>query len=121
MGIYESSGHTRNPVGVIAVLVGLVAAASGLALWGYQYAPDSALIASIAGHLGAGSLLGDRLVTVAGIGGAIACGLAVITSLTGTGKASVVVALVLGVIGASFPVLSSLDVITRPLAHRLTP
>ena len=40
MGIYQSSGRTRNPLGVVSVVVGIVGAAASIILWAYQYDPD---------------------------------------------------------------------------------
>jgi hypothetical protein len=119
MGIYESSGHANNPLGFLAFLVGVVGAASALLMWVYQYAPDNGVIDSISARLGTGELLGDRLVMTAAICGGVACGLAIISSLGGKARGSAIFALVLGVVALSFPVLSSLDVIARPLAERL--
>lgn len=120
MGIYESSGRTHDPLGIVALGAGAVSAASGLIMWAYQLDPNGALVRSVSARLGAGALLGDRLVMIDLIAGAAAVGLAVIASMGGRAKGTAVAALVLGVIGLSYPILSSLDVIRRPLENTLT-
>jgi hypothetical protein len=115
MGIYESSGQTRDPLGILALGVGAIAAGCAVIMWAYQADPDSALVRSVSARLGAGALLGDRLVMVSLIAGALAVGLGVIASIGGRAKGTAVGALVLGAIGLSYPVLTSLELIRRPL------
>lgn len=119
MGIYGSSGRTHNPLAVLALLVGVVGAACSLVLWLFQANPDGELIGTIASRLGAGALVGDRLLVIALVCGGVAVGLAIVGSLGGRMGGSGVVAVVLGAIALSFPILSSLDVITRPLSRGL--
>jgi hypothetical protein len=115
MGIYDSSGQTRDPLGIVALGVGAIAAGCAIVMWAYQADPNSALVRSVSERLGAGALLGDRLVTVSLVAGALAVGLGVIASIGGRAKGTAVAALVLGAIGLSYPVLTSLDLIRRPL------
>src|SRR5262245_15560033 len=115
MGIYQSSGQARDPLGIVALGVGVVAAASAVVMWAYQANPNGTLVRSVSANLGAGALLGDRLVMVALVSGALAVGLGVIASLGGRARGTAVAALVLGAIGLSYPILTSLDVIRRPL------
>ena len=115
MRIYQSSGQTRDPLGILALGVGAVAATCGLVMWAFQLDPNGALVRTISARLAAGGLLGDRLELISLIAGAVAIGLGVIASLGGRARGSAVGALVLGVIGVSYPLLSSLDLITRPL------
>ena len=72
MGIYQSSGRTRNPLGALAVAVGMLGACASIILWAYQYDPTGALVRSVASKLGPGLVLGDALVLFAAIFGAIA-------------------------------------------------
>jgi hypothetical protein len=120
MGIYQSSGQTRDPLGIVALGVGALAAACAVVMWAYQVDPHGALVRSVSARLGAGALLGDRLVMVALVGGGIAVALGVIASLGGRAKGTAVAALVLGAIGLSYPILASLDLIRRPLERTLT-
>jgi hypothetical protein len=117
MGIYQSSGRTRNPLGVVSVIVGIVGAAASVVLWAYQYDPQGALVRSFAYRLGPGLVLGDRLVVVAAICGAFAVFTAIAGSMGGSSRGSAVVSIVLGVIALSYPALTWLQVFTRPLLH----
>ena len=114
MGIYQSSGRTRNPLGVISVIVGMVGAAASVILWAYQYDPTGTLVRSLASKLGPGFVLGDTLVLFAAVFGAIAVVSAIALSAGGNGRASTVLAIVLGVIALSYPVLQWFKVFTRP-------
>jgi hypothetical protein len=121
MGIYQSSGHTRNPLGVVSMVVGAVGAAASAILWAYQYDPGGPLVRSIAWRLGPGLASGDALVLFAGIFGALAVISAIAVSVGGSTRASSVVAIVLGVVALSYPVLSWLRVFTRPLLRHTLP
>jgi hypothetical protein len=121
MGIYQSSGHTRNPLGSVAVLVGAVGALASVTLWAYQYDPHGPLVRSIASSLGPGFAFGDTLVVFAAVFGALAVISAIALSIGGTTRASSVVATLLGVIALSYPLLTWFRVFTRPLfKHALT-
>jgi hypothetical protein len=120
MGIYQSSGQARDPLGIVALGVGVVAAGCAVVMWAYQADPSGALVRSVSSHLGSGALVGDRLELIALVGGALAVGLGVIASLGGRARGTAVAALVLGAIGLSYPILSSLDLISRPLERTLT-
>lgn len=119
MGIYQSSGRTQNPLGFVSVVLGAAGALASVVLWVYQYDPRSSLVNAIAARLGPGLVLGDGLVTVSLVSGALAMGLAVVGSLGGRLRSSAVITMVLGVIALSYPLLSKLQVVTRPLVHRL--
>jgi len=120
MGIYQSSGRTRNPLGAVAVLAGVVGAGASAVLWTYQYDPRGLLVRSIASKLGPGIALGDRLVLLAAICGGLAVVMAIAGSLGGSMRASSVVATVLGAIGLSYPVLTWFQVVSRPLLRRFS-
>lgn len=115
MGIYQSSGRTRNPLGALAVVVGVVGAGASVILWAYQYDPGGVLVRSVASKLGPGLLLGDSLVLFAAIFGTIAVVSAVALSVGGSTRATSVLAIILGVVALSYPVLQWFDVFTRPL------
>jgi hypothetical protein len=117
MGIYGSSGRTHNPLAVLALGVGAIGATCSLILWVYQANPDGDLIRTISDRLGSGALLGDRMTVIALVCGGIAVALAIVGSLGGRMGGSGVVAVLLGAIALSFPILSSVDVISRPLSR----
>lgn len=119
MGIYQSSGHTRNPLGVVSVFVGIVGALASAVLWAYHYDPGGPFVRSIASKLGPGLALGDGMVLLAAICGGIAISMAIAGSVDGITKGSSAIAIVFGVIALSYPVLSWLKVLSRPVLHRL--
>ena|SRR2546428_10862376 len=121
MGIYASSGRSRNPFGFLATLVGLVGAVCSLVLWTYQLNPSSNVIRSFSARLGPGGLLGDRLSLVAVVCGALAIGMAIVFSMGGKMRASTGVAIALGVLAVSYPALSALKVVARPFSHGSIP
>jgi hypothetical protein len=121
MGIYQSSGRTRNPLGVLSVVVGMLGAGASVILWAYQYDPGGALVRSVASKLGPGFVLGDTLVLFAVIFGTIAVVSAIALSVGGSTRATSVVAIVLGVIALSYPMLQWFKVFTRPLLRNGMP
>lgn len=121
MGIYQSSGRTRNPLGAVSVFVGTVGAVASVILWAYQYDPDGLLVRSFASRLGPGLASGDALVVFAAVFGGLAVVSAITVSVGGSTRASSVVAIVLGVVALSYPVLSWFKVFTRPLLHQDLP
>ncbi len=120
MGIYQSSGRTRNPLGGIAVFVGIAGAFASIVLWSYQVDPTGKLMRSVSSKLGPGIALGDGLMLVAGICGLVAVILAITGSFGGSMGASSVLAIVFGVVALSYPVLAWFQVISRPLTHRFS-
>jgi hypothetical protein len=121
MGIYQSSGHTRNPLGVVAVFVGAIGALASVTLWAYQYDPHGPIVRSIASSLGPGFAFGDTLVVFAAIFGALAVIAAIAVSVGGSTRASSVVATLLGVVALSYPLLAWFKVLTRPLLRHTLP
>ena len=121
MGIYQSSGRTRNPLGAVSVVLGIVGAAASVALWAYQFDPSGPFVRSFASKLGPGLASGDALVLFAAIFGALAVISAIAVSLGGSTRASSVVAIMLGVIALSYPLLSWFKVFTRPLLRHGLP
>jgi len=119
MGIYQSSGHTRNPLGVVSVFVGIVGALISVVLWAYQYDPGGPFVRSVASRLGPGLALGDSMVLLAAICGGLAIAMAITGSVGGSTKGSSAMAIVFGVIALSYPLLSWFKVLSRPVLHRL--
>ena len=120
MGIYHSSGRTRDPLGGVAMLIGIAGAFASVVLWAYQLDPHGGFVHSIASRLGPGIALGDGLVLTAGICGGLAVIMAIAGSLGGSMRGSSVVAIVFGVIALSYPVLAWFQVISRPILHRFS-
>ena len=118
MGIYQSSGHTRNPLGTVSVVVGVVGALASAVLWAYHYDPGGPFVRSIASKLGPGLALGDGIVLLAAICGGLAIAMAIAGSIGGSTKGSSAIAIVFGVIALSYPVLSWLKVLSRPVLNR---
>jgi hypothetical protein len=115
MGIYQSSGRTRNPLGTVSVVVGVVGAIASAILWAYQFDPNGPLVQSFASRLGPGLGSGDALVLFATVFGGLAVISAIALSIGGSARASTFAAIVLGVFALSYPVLSWFQVFTRPL------
>ncbi len=112
--IYGSSGRGSNPLAVIAVVSGAIGAACSIFLWLHLISPDSAFLRSVADHLGGTAVVSSRLGVIALVGGLIAIGLAVLSSLGGSRSGGgVAVAIVLGVIAVSYPILETLDVVSK--------
>ena len=72
MGIYQSSGRTRNPLGALAVADGDARRRRVGGPVGLPVDPSGALVRSVASKLGPGFVLGDTLVLFATIFGIIA-------------------------------------------------
>jgi hypothetical protein len=121
MGIYQSSGRTRNPLGAVSVFAGIVGAMASVVLWAYQYDPEGALVRSFTSKLGPGLASGDALVLFAAVFGGLAVVSAIAVSVGGSTRASSVFAIVLGVVALSYPVLSWFKVFTRPLLRHAMP
>ena len=119
MGIYQSSGHTRNPLGVVSVFVGIVGALISGVLWAYHFDPNGPFVQSIASKLGPGLAFGDGMVILAAICGGLAIAMAIAGSVGGSTKGSSAIAIVFGVIALSYPVLSWLRLLSRPVLGRL--
>jgi len=119
MGIYQSSGRAANPLGVVSVSVGAIGAFASVVLWAYQYDPHGAFLRSLTARLGSGLVMGDGLMTTALVCGAASVAMAVAGSLGGRLRGSAIVSIVLGVVALSYPILSKLDIVTRPLIHHL--
>jgi hypothetical protein len=121
MGIYQSSGRSTNPLGFFSVLIGAFGAGASAVLWAYQSDPNGAIVRTIASKLGPGFALGDGLVLTALICGVFTVALAIVGALGGSIKGSAVVSIVFGVVALSYPILTKLDVITRPIVQHFHP
>jgi hypothetical protein len=120
MGIYQSSGRTANPFGLIGVLVGVIGAAFSVILWIHHYSPDTTLLGSYSAQLSTGGELAEGLEWLALIFGAMAVGAGIIGGLGGRGGSTTIASLLLGVAALSYPVLSALHLVERYAPNPLT-
>jgi hypothetical protein len=114
MGVFESSGRVSNPLANMGVIVGLVGATLSVILWIHHYQPDMQIIGHYTDDLNGD--LGDQANTLAAVLGAMAVISAIGASL-GAGSdrrgGPTVMALILGIVALSYPVLIALNVVTR--------
>ena len=111
--IYGSSGRQSDPLSNMGVVVGIVAALIAAILWYYHFQPNSQLLGSYSSRVSGGGDLHDQLRVLSAVLGTMAVIAGVGGSLGGRGRASSVAALVLGVAGLSYWVLTALNVFTR--------
>ena len=112
-GIYGSSGKTANPAGTIGVLVGVIGAAFSAILWFYHFNPTSTLLGSYSAELAAGGQLADQLRLLALVLGGIAVVLGIVAGLGGRGGSTGVIAILMGIVALSYPILSGVNMISR--------
>jgi len=112
-GIYSSSGKTANPAGTVGVLVGAIGAAFSVILWFYHYNPTATLLGSYSGEVGGGGPLADQLRLLALILGGIAIVLGIVAGLGGKAGSTGIVAILLGVVALSYPIMMALNLITK--------
>ena len=112
-GIYGSSGKTANPAGTIGVLVGVIGAAFSVILWFYHFNPTSTLLGSYSAELAAGGQLADQLRLLALVLGGIAVVLGIVAGLGGRGGSTGVIAILMGIVALSYPILSGVNMISR--------
>jgi hypothetical protein len=111
--IYGSSGRQSDPLSNMGVVVGIVAAVIAVALWYYHYQPASQLLGEYSSRVSSGGDLHEQLRVLSGVLGTMAVIAGIGGSLGGRGRASSAAALVLGVVGLSYWVLTALDVFSR--------
>jgi hypothetical protein len=118
-GIFSSSGHHGDPLGVVAAVVGIGGAACSALLWVYQINPDSTILGKYSAQMASGGRLSSQLVLLAAVFGVMAVISGILSSLGGRAGGAVILALVLGVVALSYPVLSWLNVVSGPLRPQL--
>jgi hypothetical protein len=111
--IYGSSGRRADPLAGMGVVVGLAAAVIAGILWYYHFQPNSQLLGEYSRRVAAGGDLHDQLRVLSAVLGVMGVIAGIGSSLGGRGRASSVAALVLGAFGASYWVLTALNVLTR--------
>jgi hypothetical protein len=114
-GVFGSSGRRSDPLGVMAVVTGLAASLASGVLWIYQVAPQSQLLGEYSAEVASGGQLADQLTALAAVLGLMAVLGSIMTSSSGEGGGGYFVGLILGLIGLSYPLLTWLDVISKPL------
>jgi hypothetical protein len=114
-GVFKSSGKRSNPLGVVSVVSGLIAALTSAVLWIYHVAPGSQLMGSYSAEIAAGGQLAEQLTALAAVLGLMAVLASIATSSSGEGGGSYFIGLVLGFAGLSYPLLTWLDIVSGPL------
>ena len=114
-GVFKSSGKRSNPLGVVSVLSGVVAALISALLWIYHVAPGSQILGSYSAEMSAGGQLHEQLTALAAVLGLMAVLSSIMTSSSGEGGGSYFMGLVLGLAGLSYPLLTWLDIVSGPL------
>lgn len=114
-GVFRSSGKRSNPLGVVSVGAGLVAALASAVLWIYRVEPGSRILGQYSAEVAAGGQLAEQLTALAAVLGLMAVLASIMTSSSGEGGGSYFIGLILGLVGLSYPLLSWLDVLSGPL------
>jgi hypothetical protein len=117
--LFGSSGRTSNPLGAIAMIAGAAGTVCGSVLWVYQLNPESTILGRYSAQLATGGNLRDELMALAAVLGAMAVIGGILSAFGGRAKGSSAIGLVLGVIALTYPVLSSLNIVVRPLRPNL--
>jgi hypothetical protein len=110
--IYGSSGRQSDPLSNMGVVVGVVASILAAILWYYHFQPNSQLLGEYSSRVANGGDLHEQVRILSAVLGLMAVIAGIGGSLGGRGRASSVAALVLGVAGLSYWVLTALDVLT---------
>ena len=120
MGIYESSGRSyADPIGGVALVTGFAGAALSVALWLARFQPDSPVLGSYGARLASGGPFASQVAILAAVLGVMALLLGMMSSTGGRARLSTSLAIVLGLLAVSYPVLTALNVITMPLRPNL--
>jgi hypothetical protein len=116
MGIYESSGRSyADPLSGVALITGLAGAVLSGALWLVRFQPQTQLLGSYGAKLAESGPFADQVAMLAAVLGAMALILGIVSSTGGRGRLSTSLAMVLGLLAISYPVLTALNVVTSPL------
>jgi len=120
MGIYESSGRSyADPIGGVALVTGFAGATLSVALWLARFQPNTALFGSYGARLTAGGPFASQVAILAAVLGVMALLLGMMSSTGGRARLSTSLAIVLGLLALSYPVLTALNMITGPLRPNL--
>jgi hypothetical protein len=116
-GIYASSGHHANPMSVMAVVVGMLGAVASVTLWLARYNPDGPVVRWVTTTLE--GVTPEQLALLAATLGTMAILAAILVSFGGFGGFAPSLAIALGVVALSYPVLSYLNVMSGGLRPNL--
>jgi hypothetical protein len=97
-------------MGTIGVIVGLIGAAFSAVLWIHHFNPTTTMLGEYSSQIVYGAL-GDQLQLLAGVFGLMGVIAGISGGLGGNGSSSTVAALLLGIVGLSYPALSYLNMI----------
>jgi hypothetical protein len=120
MGIYESSGRSyTDPIGLVALMTGLAGALLSIALWVVRSQPETMVFGTYGRQLAAGGPFASQVAILATVLGTMALLLGIVSSVGGRAHLSTSLAIVLGLVALSYPVLTALNVVTSPLRPHL--
>jgi hypothetical protein len=113
--LFGSSGRRTNPLGAVSIVTGIGAALTSAVLWIYHVHPESRLLGQYSAELASGGQLAEQLTALAAVLGLMAILSSIATSGGGEGGGGYFIGFVLGLFGLSYPLLTWLDVVSRPL------
>lgn len=120
MGIYESSGRSySDPISGVALITGLAGAILSGALWLVRFQPQTQVLGSYGAQLAESASFADQIAVLAAVLGVMALLLGILSSSGGRGRFSTSIAIVLGLVAISYPVLTALNVVTGPLTSHV--
>jgi hypothetical protein len=120
MGIYESSGRSyTDPIGAVALLTGFAGAVLSVALWVERSQPGTSLFGTYGRQLANGGPLASQVAVLAAVLGTMALLLGIVSGMGGRARLSTSLAIVLGLLALSYPVLTALNIVTSPLRPHL--
>jgi hypothetical protein len=117
MSVAIGTTHRHSdPLGVVAALCGVAGFAATVVLWLAQTRPDPQFLGGYAPAVGTGVQLREDLIVLAALLGVAAILGAFVSSLGGPAKTSAVVALLLGAVALTYPVLAWQGIVDAPVA-----
>jgi hypothetical protein len=109
-GILGSAGRRSNPLGSIGVLTGSIGAAFSVVLWIHYFQPETTFLGEYSSQIVYGAL-GDQLRLLASVFGVMGIIAGIAGGLGGNGTGGTVAALLLGIVGVSYPALAYLNLL----------
>ena len=109
-GILGSAGRRSNPLGPIGVLTGCIGAIFSVILWLHYFQPETAMLGQYSSQIVYGSM-GEQLRLLAAVFGTMGVIAGIAGGLGGNGTGGTVAALLLGIVGVSYPVLDYLNLL----------
>jgi hypothetical protein len=112
MGIYGSSGRTSNPLGSLGVIAGILSLAGSAILWIHYFQPNTTILGRYSEQIAGGGPLADQIRLLSAFLGVIAVVAGIVGGLGGKGSTSTVAAILLGIAGLSYPILTWLNLMS---------